>query len=113
MHIGKSNYLVRFVSICLILLISSINSIGQEATSVKNSKNSILLDGATLKFIGMYSFNYERAVILSDHFRMLGNAGVGGWYFTTISKWYSGYSMPVSLNNLIGSGDNYFDLQVV
>jgi len=45
----------------------------------------------------------------TDHFKMLGSMGVGGWYFTTISKSYYGYSMPLCLNLLIGSGNNYFE----
>jgi len=57
----------------------------------------------------MYSINFERAIFLTDHFKMLGSVGVGEWYFTTLSKWHYGYSMPLCLNLLIGSGNNYFE----
>ncbi|MCX6238141.1 MAG: hypothetical protein NTY07_11405 [Bacteroidia bacterium] len=40
---------------------------------------------------------------------MFGCAGVGGWYFITISKNYYGYSMPLYFSFLIGSRNNYFE----
>jgi len=109
MHKGKSKYLVGQLTILIILLISSLNTYGQDTISIKNTKNSIQLDCATLVYVGMYSINYERTILQSGHFKMLVNAGVGGWYLTTISQWYTGYSIPFSLNYLIGSGNNYFE----
>ncbi len=90
-----------------IILLSSAPTSGRD--TIKHTKNSIFLDGSSLVYIGMYSVNYERAIFLNDHFKMLGSVGVGGWYFTTISKSYYGYSMPLCFNLLIGSGNNYFE----
>jgi hypothetical protein len=105
----KSKYFVGQLTICIILLIGSLTTYGQDTISVKNTKNSIQLDCAMLVYVGMYSINYERTILQSGHFKMLVNAGVGGWYLTTISQWYSGLSVPFSLNYLIGSGNNYFE----
>lgn len=103
----RFRYLNRYLTICVILLFNNLNANGQDIT--KHTKNSIFLDGSSLVYIGMYSVNYERAIFLTDHFKMLGSAGFGGWYLTKISKSYYGYSMPLCLNFLIGSGNNYFE----
>ena len=103
----RFKYIIIYLSICSIFLCSSLNTNGQD--TIKYTKNSIFLDGSSIVYIGMYSINFERAIFQSNHFKMLGSVGVGGWYFTTISKWYYGYSMPLSLNLLIGSGNNYFE----
>lgn len=63
-------------------------------------------------FIGMYSVNYERLLYYSNHFQLNASAGAGGWYFTTISKWYLGYSLPLSINSLIGSKNNFFETEI-
>ena len=101
--------MLRDLIISTILIIGSLNLNGQNSIETKKTKNSISLDCATFKFIGMFSFNYERTIILSAHYKLIANTGLGGWYFTTISKWYYGPSIPLSLNNLIGSGNNYFE----
>ena len=109
MYKVQSHNLIRHLTITIILIISSLNINGQDSIEPKSTKNSISLDGATFKFIGTFSFNYERTIILSGHYKMLANAGIGGWYLTTISKWYNGPTIPLSLNNLVGSGNNYFE----
>jgi hypothetical protein len=109
MNKRKLKFALSHFFISTILIISSLNISGQNSIEAKNTKNSVFLDCATFKFIGMFSFNYERTIILSAHYKMLANAGLGGWYLTTISKWYYGPSIPLSLNNLIGSGNNYFE----
>jgi hypothetical protein len=107
MHKEWFKCLVKYSSICAIFLLSSLNTNGQDA--VRQTRNSIFLDGSSFLYIGAYSVNYERAVFLTDHFIMLGSVGTGGWYLTTISKSYYGYSMPLSINLLVGSGNNYFE----
>ena len=109
MNKRKFKFVLRDLIISTILIIGSLNLNGQNSIETKNTKNSISLDCATFKFIGMFSFNYERTIIYSAHYKMLANAGIGGWYLTTISKWYYGPSIPLSLNNLVGSGNNYFE----
>lgn len=103
----RLKYLVLYLIMCSILLLIRLNTNAQD--TIKHTKNSIFLDGSSLVYIGMYSINYEKAIFLTDHFKMLGSMGVGGWYFTTISKSYYGYSMPLSLILLVGSGNNYFE----
>ena len=109
MNKRKFKFVLRDLIISTILIIGSLNLNGQNSIETKNTKNSISLDCATFKFIGMFSFNYERTIIYSAHYKMLAIAGIGGWYLTTISKWYYGPSIPLSLNNLVGSGNNYFE----
>jgi hypothetical protein len=101
----------KYLVICLILL-GSFNAIAQDNTLVKNTNNSIHFGCATVFYLGMYSINYERAVVQTDNLRMLVNAGFGGWYAVMISRNYFGYSVPLSLNNLIGSGSNFFELDL-
>ena len=103
----RFKYLFRYLILCFMLFFNNLNTNGQD--TIKPTKNSIFIDGSSLVYIGMYSVSYERAIFMTDHIKMLGSMGVGGWYFTTISKSYYGYSMPLSLNLLIGSGNNYFE----
>ena len=101
--------MIRHLIICFILLVISLNSNGQDTISEKNTKNSISIQGATFVYIGGYSINYERAILRANHFKMLGCAGIGGWYFITISKNYYGHSMPLYVSFLFGSRNNYFE----
>jgi hypothetical protein len=112
MGIGKSKYFVKNLTACFILLFGSLIINGQDTIKVNSTKNSIYLDFATLKFIGMSSINYERTIFLSEHFKMLGNTGLGGWYLTSITKWYYGYSLPLCLNSLIGKNNNYLEFDL-
>lgn len=43
---------------------------------------------------------------------MLINTGVGGWYFSNISKSYYGLSFPLSINNILGKNNNYFEVDL-
>lgn len=108
----KSKFLIIYSFILLIFFILSFKTYGQGTVTVQNPKNSIHFDAATLIYIGMYSLDYERTIILSNPFKLTLDAGFGGWYFTTISKWSSGYSIPISINSLIGSGNNYFEMDL-
>ena len=98
----KSKFLIIYSFILLIFFILSFKTYGQATVTVQNPKNSIHLDAATLIYIGMYSIDYERYIISSNHYKLALDAGFGGWYLTTISKWSSGYSIPISINSLIG-----------
>ncbi len=109
MQKGKINYFFRLFTICIILQITLLKTNGQDTIKTKFTKNSIHVDGASLLYIGMYSVNYERSVFQTAHTEIFANAGIGGWYRTTISIWYRGYSIPLSLNFLIGSGNNRFE----
>ena len=60
----------------------------------------------------MYSFTYERTVFRTTNYNLAIKSGVGEWYFTTISQWYYGYSIPLSINNMFGSGNNYFETDI-
>ena len=96
--------------ICTILSGICLNSISQDTMNVRRAKNSFHVDGATLLYVGMYSANYERTIFQTTMLKVNANAGIGGWYWTTISQSYKGnYSFPFSLNILLGSGNNYFE----
>jgi hypothetical protein len=90
----------------------SLKTYSQDTYTVESPKNSIHADAATLIYIGMYSVDYERTIILSNHYKLIFDAGFGGWYFTTISQENSGYSIPISINGLIGSRNNYFEIDL-
>jgi hypothetical protein len=104
--------ILTYLTIIFALLNCTLKISGQDTLNVKCKKNSVYVDFATLKFIGMSSINYERVVFDTKHFKMLVNTGIGGWYFTTISKWYYGNSIPLSINNLIGKNNNYFEVDL-
>ena len=106
---GKSKFVIRYLIVSTILIISNLKINGQTTVDEKVTKNSFYFDCATIKYFGMFSFNYERKISLSDHFKMLANVGIGGWYVTDFSKWYAGPSIPLSLNILVGSGNNYVE----
>jgi len=57
----------------------------------------------------MASVNFERTIIYTNHYRLNLNSGFGGWYFVPIPREYIGLSVPLSFNNLIGSGSNFFE----
>jgi len=74
------------------LIISNLN--GQNSIETKNTKNPISLDCATFKFIGMFSFNYERTIIYSAHYKMLANAGIGAGI---LQQYQNGIMVPLYL----------------
>jgi hypothetical protein len=91
-------------------MFNTVNVHSQEPLYPKKLKNSVHLDCATAFYIGMSSLNYERTFIYSNQYKLMLNTGLGGWYFIPIPKEYYGISVPLSLNNLIGSGNNYFEV---
>ena len=91
---------------------STLDSKGQNASDKNQKKNTIHVNGATLKFIGMYSVNYERVLLNTQLLNININAGVGGWYVNKISETASGYSLPASFNNLVGKGNHFLEVDV-
>jgi hypothetical protein len=108
----KSKNGIIFSFVFLMLFILSFKTYGQAKVTEKDPENSINLNAATLFYIGMYSMDYERSIFSSYQYKLALDAGFGGWYSTTILKWSSGYSIPISINSLIGSGNNYFEIDV-
>lgn len=74
--------------------------------------NAIHFDLASGKFIGMYALNFEKNVLQLNSFKMNANAGAGAWYLSTISNWYSGKSISLSLNNLVGKKQDFFEFDL-
>ena len=109
MNKRKFKSVIRYIIVSIILIISSLNINGQTTVDEKITKNSFYFDCATIKYIGMFSFNFETKLVYSNHLKMLVNVGLGGWYVTDFSELYAGPSIPLSLNILIGSGNNYFE----
>ncbi len=110
MHKRYIRYFAGLLIISSVLQISVLKTYGQDTIRIKNTKNSIQVEGATLLYVGMYSLNYERTIFRTTSLKVNANAGFGGWYWTTISQSYTGkYSFPFSFNFLIGSGNNYFE----
>jgi hypothetical protein len=104
--------IMTFLIILFALFNCSLKLSGQDNLNATFKKNVVSVDLATFKFIGMSSINYERSLFDSKHLKILINTGIGGWYFTTISKWYYGCSIPLSINNLIGKNNNYFEIDI-
>jgi len=109
MNKRKFKSVIRYIIVSIILIISSLNINGQTTVDEKITKNSFYFDCATIKYIGMFSFNFETKLVYSNHLKMLVNVGLGGWYVTDFSELYAGPSIPLSLNILVGSGNNYFE----
>ena len=109
MNKGKSKFVIRYLIVSTVVIISSLKINGQSPKDEKAPTNSVSFDCATFKYIGMCSFNLEMQITHSEHFKMLANVGIGGWYVTDFSKWYAGPSIPLSLNILVGSGNNYVE----
>jgi hypothetical protein len=108
----KTKQIITYLIILYAVFNCSLKLSGQDTLNVTFKKNSVFVDLATFKFIGMSTINYEHLVFDSKHFKMLINTGIGGWYFTTISKWYYGCSIPLSINNLIGKNNNFFEIDL-
>lgn len=109
----RSTHLFKQILIGFILLSNALNSSGQDSLDYKHVKNLIHFDYATIILTGMYAVNYERAIYLSNHFKMYINAGVGSWYLVgSAFKEYSGCSVPLSLNGLVGAGNNHFEINI-
>lgn len=85
---------------------------GQDKPEVKILRNSILLTGSTLFYVGMYSLSYERIIYSGNYLKIAVDAGVGEWYLSMISKTYNGYSMPLYFSTLIGRKSHYFEIDV-
>lgn len=105
----KYKCFARVLIICSIILLPILKANCQDTIKIRNPKNTIHLEGASLFYIGMYSVNYERTIFQAERVKINANAGFGGWYQTTISQWYKGYAIPLSLNFLTGSGKNHFE----
>lgn len=104
---------IRFYFIIAFLfLMSSLTSKGQDETDLDPPQHGLHVSGATLKFVGMYSVNYERSLLNAQFYKMNMSAGAGGWYLSKISEMAHGYSIPVSFNNLVGNGNNFFEFDV-
>ena len=48
----------------------------------------------------------------TEFYKMNLNAGAGGWYLTDVSETAYGYSVPVSVSNLLGNGNNLFEFDI-
>jgi hypothetical protein len=109
----RSRHLFKQILIGSILLSIALNSSGQDSLDYKHVRNLIHFDCATILITGTYAVNYERAIYLSNHFKMYVNTGVGSWYLLgeALQK-YSGYSVPMSLNGLVGAGNNHFEINI-
>jgi len=106
--------LTLYTIIIIFIIIVSIpwKIYGQDTDKQINKKNYIQIEGATLKFIGMYSVTYEHLVLSLKCLNLHVSSGLGGWYFTNISEWYSGLSIPLSLNGIIGGGNSHFEFNL-
>jgi len=99
----------KVVTIFTLLNLNSFSANCQDSISFQKLKNSIHIDCATALYLGMASVNYERTIAYTNHYRLNLNSGFGGWYFVPIPKEYIGFSVPLSFNNLIGSGNNFLE----
>jgi len=112
----KNNFsVISFKSLIVFFFwgLVTIGTYGQDSTNYKDLKNSIHLDCATALYVGMASINYERAIVYTNNYKLKLNCGFGGWYFITPGPYqYYGWSIPISINNLIGARNNYFEVDL-
>ncbi len=100
------------MGICILLFLNSLSSAGQNSPSSRKSENSIYIDCATAVYIGTAALNYERTIISTKHYRINFSSGFGGWYFVSMPFEYYGFTVPLSLNNLVGRGNNLFEADI-
>ena len=98
--------------IALLFLMSSLTGKGQRKSEKAFPQHGLHLSGATIKFVGMYSVSYEHTLLGTEFYKMNLNAGAGGWYLTDVSETAYGYSVPVSVSNLLGNGNNLFEFDI-
>ncbi|MBK7712894.1 MAG: hypothetical protein IPN67_10445 [Bacteroidales bacterium] len=91
-----------FIMIC--------SDIFSQETYPKIQKNSVYIEAASAIYIGDATLNYERAVVQGDQIKLFLNTGIGVWYLVPVPKSYSGLSIPLRLNTLLGSGNNFFEI---
>lgn len=101
--------IVKLIIICTLSGLNIFASNCQDSIFYPKLKNSIHIDCATAIYIGMSSLNYERTLVYTNHYRLNLNFGFGGWYLVPLPNEYIGFSVPLSLNNLIGSRNNFFE----
>ena len=92
----------------IFLLITSIAN-GQLRRRGIYTKNALLPEISFLRYQGIASLNYERVLYYSDGFSFTGTTGIGAFYSSLNAGKYNGFSVPVSLNGIIGGGDNHFE----
>lgn len=100
---------MKLASIIVVLILFSTEVNCQETIYTVKPKNSIMVDGATAVYLGMFGLNYERTIVLKDHIRLILTTGFGGWYLLPLPKQYSGFSIPISFIFVEGSGNNHFE----
>jgi len=107
---------MRHIHLCtviaLLLFMSSLTGKGQREPDKTFPQHGLHLSGATVKFVGMYSVSYEYTLLGTEFYKMNLSAGAGGWYLTDILETASGYSIPVSVSNLLGNGSNRFEFDI-
>ncbi len=104
--------LFKIVIIFLLLLSIPWKINGMDPDKQINKKNSIQIEGATLKYIGMYSITYEHLVLSLNSLNLFLSSGLGGWYFIPISQLYYGLSVPISINGIIGGRNSHFEFNL-
>jgi hypothetical protein len=111
MVIKTSKTLIRALIVALFIIINSIDLLCQDKFT-KIQKNSLNIEAATGIYIGDACLNYERAIVRGDQINLIINTGIGIWYLAPVPNWYSGLSIPLSLNSLLGSGNNFFEIDI-
>jgi hypothetical protein len=108
-NILKCNTLPKwFYLILFFLLISSIAN-GQLRRRGIYTKNAVLPEISFLRYQGIAYLNYERILYYSEGFSFTGTTGLGAFYSSLNTGKFNGFSVPLSLNGIIGGGDNHFE----
>jgi hypothetical protein len=102
----------RYFYALMIFLILASSARAQSKGKGKYVKNSVFFEISNLKYIGTASLNLEHILFYSKPFSLMASTGFGGFYTTTISQWYYGFTTPLCLNGIIGEKKNHFEFDL-
>jgi len=108
----KTKNTVRFLMLFLVFLVLASGVNGQRKGKGKYIKNSMFVELTNLKYVGTASVNIEHNLFFSKPFSLTISGGFGGFYTKTISDWYYGFMVPISLNGLVGEKKNHLEFNL-
>lgn len=107
----RDNYCTLRIDILILaVIVTCLLPFGSKCQEQVKTKNTISIEGASYVLIGNYSINYELTVLSTSNYDMNLSAGFGKWYVAPVTVIYYGNSIPVAINNVIGSGNHHFEV---
>ena len=103
---------INFILLMVLISFARLNGQEKQSDTIKKC-NAITIDCSTMLFSSELSINYERDLFSFYKSKTYLNIGIGRFALSDLVEYgISSYSVPVSLNNIIGSRKNYFELDL-